>query len=479
MKPKTTLRRALSDPQLLGNVLAGETWSGWRPMLLACMGEPLEPSELEIFRRFTGRDQSPSAPVDEAVFVIGRRGGKDRTASVLAAYFAGLCDHSSVLAPGEKAVLIVLAPDTRQAKVQLDYIEGAFQASPILAQRMVNRTADTLELDNNVLIEVRSASFRRIRGVTSIAVIASEAAFWLSEESSNPDTEILNAIRPSLATTRGPLIIISSPYARRGEVWSLYDRHFGEKGDPRVLVVQGSSRDFNPTLPQEVIDRAYQADPASAAAEYGGQFRTDIERFITIEALRDCLEPGVGERAPEKQKSYIAFTDPSGGSGDSFGLAIAHVEGDTVVLDCIRERRSPFSPEQVVGDFADTLKSYRISRVVGDRYGGVWPAEQFKKCGIIYEASDRTKSQLYFDLLPLINSSQIRLIDNDRLVHQLVSLERRTARGGRDSIDHPPGARDDVANAVAGVASLANRSTSLMSQLIADAFTDKVKPLWI
>jgi hypothetical protein len=37
------------------------------------------------------------------------------------------------------------------------------------------------------------------------------------------------------------------------------------------------------------------------------------------------------------------------------------------------------------------------------------------------------------------------------MIGQLVSLERRTARGGRDSIDHPPGAHDDVANAAAGV----------------------------
>jgi hypothetical protein len=44
------------------------------------------------------------------------------------------------------------------------------------------------------------------------------------------------------------------------------------------------------------------------------------------------------------------------------------------------------------------------------------------------------------------------LLDDQRLVTQLSSLERRTARSGRDSIDHPPGAHDDVANCVAGVA---------------------------
>ena len=33
---------------------------------------------------------------------------------------------------------------------------------------------------------------------------------------------------------------------------------------------------------------------------------------------------------------------------------------------------------------------------------------------------------------------------------QLSTLERRTGRGGKDSIDHPPGGHDDVANVAAG-----------------------------
>src|SRR5271169_6113072 len=35
---------------------------------------------------------------------------------------------------------------------------------------------------------------------------------------------------------------------------------------------------------------------------------------------------------------------------------------------------------------------------------------------------------------------------NPRLVSQLFSLERKTARGGRDSTDHPQGQHDDLAN---------------------------------
>ena len=131
-------------------------------------------------------------------------------------------------------------------------------------------------------------------------------------------------------------------------------------------------------------------------------------------------------------------------------LAIAHKEGETEILDVIRERKPPFSPEAVVEEFATLIKTYRCSRVYGDRYAGEWPREQFQKRGVFYEPADRSKSEIYVDLLPLINSRAIDLLDHDRLLMQLTSLERRTSRAGKDSIDHPPGAHDDVANAVAG-----------------------------
>ena len=100
------------------------------------------------------------------------------------------------------------------------------------------------------------------------------------------------------------------------------------------------------------------------------------------------------------------------------------------------------------------LKSYRVTKVSGDRYAGEWPREQFRKLGIEYEPAEQSKSDLYRDLLPQLNSKQLDLLDHPRLLNQFVSLERRTSRGGRDSIDHPPGAHDDLSNACAGVVGL-------------------------
>jgi hypothetical protein len=131
--------------------------------------------------------------------------------------------------------------------------------------------------------------------------------------------------------------------------------------------------------------------------------------------------------------------------------AVAHRDGaDHFVLDAIREIRAPFSPDLVVSEFATLLRSYRVHSLLGDRYAAEWPRERFAKHGISYQPSAKSKSELYAELLPLVNSGRVELLDQPRLITQLASLERRTARGGRDSIDHTPRGHDDVANAAAG-----------------------------
>jgi hypothetical protein len=302
--------------------------------------------------------------------------------------------------------------------------------------------------------EVRPASFRKLRGPTYIAVIADELAFWYVDAAyANPDVEILNAVEPGLATTGGPLILASSPHARRGVLWEVFRRHHGAGGDPLILVAHGASRTLNPSLPQRVVDRALEKDRARATAEYLAEFRTDVEGFVSLEVVEACTG-AYREMLPAATIFYRAFTDPSGGSDDSFALAISHKSKDQIIIDAVREARPPFSPDAVVHDFAALLKSYRVSRVIGDRYAGEFPRELFRKHGIAYDLAKQTKSDLLRDLLPLLNSGRIVLPRNERLQGQIVGLERRTSAVGRDTISHPDRGHDDVANAVAGAAAL-------------------------
>jgi phage terminase large subunit-like protein len=80
-----------------------------------------------------------------------------------------------------------------------------------------SETQEGVSLTNNVTIEVATASFRSVRGFTLVAALLDELAFWQSEDSANPDTEVLAAIRPGMATIPNAMLLAaSSPYARRG-----------------------------------------------------------------------------------------------------------------------------------------------------------------------------------------------------------------------------------------------------------------------
>lgn len=444
---------AIASPALFGRWFRDpSTWIAWRSFLAALFALPLDAEGLALFERCTGREAPRPGGYVEAWLTCGRRAGKSFILALIAVYLACFRDWLPYLAPGEIGTIKIVACDRRQARVIHRYCRALLTGVPALATLVKRESDEEIILGNGIAIEIQTANFRSIRGFTVVGALCDELAFWRNEETSaNPDEEILAALRPAMATVPGAILLCaSSPYARRGELYAAFRRHYGK--DSPVLFWKAATVTMNPTVPQRVIDEAYERDPAWAAAEYGAEFRTDVEALVAREAVDAVVAPDRLELPPVSTAIYRAFVDPSGGSGDSMTLAIAHRDDarNKIMVDVIRERRPPFSPDDVVAEFAEVLKPYRVMGVKGDRYAAEWPRERFRGHGINYEPSEKTKSDLYRDLLPMINSRQVELPDHPRLIAQLVGLERRTARGGRDSIDHAPGAHDDVANAVAG-----------------------------
>jgi hypothetical protein len=446
------LLQAMRDPNLFSPWFKDpNTWAAWRSFLCALFALKMTSDQVETFQKCTARSSPPSKPASEAWLVCGRRAGKSFVLALIAVYLACFRDYRKSLAPGERATVMIIARDRAQARVILRYIQALITQVPMIARLIEREVAEGFDLNNGITIEVASASYKSVRGYTIISALCDEIAFWPTDDAAAPDTEILAALRPAMATIPNAMLLCaSSPYARRGALWDAHRRHFGQDNDS-VLVWQANTKTMNPTVPQNIIDDAYEADPASAAAEYGAQFRSDVQQLLTRENVEACISFDVRERPPMSNVSYFGFTDPSGGSADSMTLAIGHRDKDLIVVDAIRERKPPFSPEDVVSEFSTLLKSYSVSSISGDRYAGEWPRERFREHGISYEPAEQSKSVLYQSLLPLINSGRIDLLDHPRLINQLCGLERRTARGGRDSIDHAPGSHDDIANCVAGL----------------------------
>ena len=449
----------MDDVNVFGARFCSPTWSAWCSFLAALFALPMTPEQLQLYQRHTGRIVPPSEPFHEAWLVCGRRAGKSFILALVAVYLAAFRDWRPFLGPGEVGTVMLIARDRRQARVIRRFIIGLLHATPMLQQVIENETQDIIELRGGVVIEIHTASFRSTRGYSIIAALCDELAYWPSDEhSSEPDFEIINAIRPGMATIPGAMLLCaSSPHARKGALWSAFSKHYGKDGDP-ILVWRAATREMNPAVPQSFIDVHMAEDPARASAEYLAEFRSDLEAFVQREVVESCTG-GYFELAPAANTHYHGFVDAAGGSGgDSFAAAISHREGDRIIIDCVRERRPPFSPSAVIAELVPLLRSYRLHRIVGDRWGGGFPPEQFQQHNIKYEAAAKVKSDLYVDLLPTLNSGRIMLPRNNRLADQLLSLERTTVRGsGHDRIDHPRGQHDDLANAVAGAAMLAKK----------------------
>jgi hypothetical protein len=427
-----------------------DTWAGWKAILKAADCLPMTASEIEFFKSVTGGRELPTEPVSEIVGACARRTGKDSIASVEGSYSAATFDQQGRLRPGERAVVMCIAPDRDQAKICLNYIRSYFTDIPALRAMVERETQYGFELNNLVDIMVATGNFRAPRGRPIWRAILDEAAFMSSEATASPDTELYAALRPGMLTLSGSrMTIISSPYRKSGLLWERYKKCFGQN-DNKTLVIQASLRELNPTISQEKVDAEIAADPAKAVSEIFGKFRDDISGYVDLALIESAVDRGVTVRPPRNDLRYSSFCDPSGGQRDSFSCAVSHVEGEAVVLDCLIEIKAPFNPTAATEQIAQTLKSYSLTSTTGDKYAAQWTIDAFAKHGIRYQHSERDRSKIYADCLPLFSAGRARLLDNPRLVNQFASLERKTSSLGRDRIDHPVNGMDDLANSVAG-----------------------------
>jgi hypothetical protein len=303
-----SIDEALTDPELFEPWFAGETWDGWRAVLKAAYALPMTGDEVDFFRSVAERDP-PKRRVRELWCVVGRRGGKDSVASVIAAHSAALFDQGHRLRPGERALVMCLAVDRDQAKIVMNYTKSYFEDVELLKSLLAKKpTATGFELTNSVDVVISTNSFRSVRGRPILCAILDETAFWRDETSANPDEETYKALKPALASIPGSIIIgISSPYRKSGLLYRKFKDHYGRDGD--ILVIRAPTRTLNPLIDQAIIDEAMADDPAAARAEWGAEFRDDIAGFADIALIEAAVDYGVTVRPPRPGVRYRSGCD--------------------------------------------------------------------------------------------------------------------------------------------------------------------------
>jgi hypothetical protein len=454
------LHAFMTTPELAGAEFSAPSWSTWRIIARLIDGDAhlLSSEEQAAALQLTGRTALPTTAPREVYVGAGRRSGKSRFGALVAVWLAA--QEYPQLAAGENAVVVDVAPDRKQATIDLDYSRGLVDGSALLSSELSNATQDTLAFKHRTQLEVATASYRTVRGRTLAGAVVDESAFLRSDESALPDQELARALRPALLTLNGLLLVISSPHRKVGLLHDAFKRFYGNDAETRGLYFQASSRQLNPLLSEEAVAEAMKDDPAAAASEYLGLFRADLQSFIDDATVDSAIVPNRRMLPRMSGVDYTAFTDVAGGviGGDSFTLSVAHQEvGGRVVLDTARAFVPPFQPSEIVRQCAETLSSYGLSSVQGDGYAATWCSDEFRKCGITYLRSALPKNEIYLESLPLFTSGVVELLDLPQLRTQLLLLERRPRINGRDSVDHPRGAHDDLCNSALGALRLASK----------------------
>lgn len=426
----------------------------WDAFLRAVYGLPLDDEGLGWFREHTGREVPRPGGYPEAVVITGRQSGKTQTAGDLLAY------HAATAGPEMAGTYaLAIAQDARGAmRSLLRYATAPFDgpgAVPMLAREVVGRTADSLTLANGVTLAAYPCRPSSVRGIRACVAVVDELAFFRTSDGNPVDVEMLRAVRPTLATTGGKLIVLSSPYSQTGALWDLHRRHTGRE-ESETLVWSASAAAMNGTLPADYLARMAEDDPEAYRAEVLGEFRAGTSTLFDPDALDACVRHGTRDLLPAPGVSYAAFADPSSGAprGDAFCIAIGHADERGAVVDAVRAWTPPFSIQSVVAEAAHWLRSYGIRDVTGDRYAGEIPRAIFGEHGVHYALSAQNRSELYLDMLPLVQAGAVELPDDPQLLRELRGIERRRGFGGRDRCDHRAGAHDDRGNSAAGVVSL-------------------------
>ena len=194
----------------------------------------------------------------------------------IAVYLATMREWRQYLQRGEKATVMVVAQDRKQARVIMRFVTGLLNGSPLLKPLITSQTRDSISLSTQVVIEIHTASMKSTRGYAICAALLDELAFFPTDDSAEPDQEVLAALRPGMAMIPDAMLLCaSSPHARRGALWDAYRRHYGKEGDP-ILVWKATTRQMNPLVRQSWVDAEIERDPAKNTSEYLAEFRRDL-----------------------------------------------------------------------------------------------------------------------------------------------------------------------------------------------------------
>jgi len=142
--------QAIADRKVFAPWFDRGDWTAWQAFLAALFGLPMTADQLALYRECTGRVTPPAAPFAEAALVCGRRGGKSFALALIAVFAATFRDWRPFLQRGERATIVIVAADRRQARSIFRYITALIEGVPMLAGLIERQTQEAIDLHRSV-----------------------------------------------------------------------------------------------------------------------------------------------------------------------------------------------------------------------------------------------------------------------------------------------------------------------------------------
>jgi hypothetical protein len=474
--PPRTVARA-RRPQVIPSIEDFVTSKEWlslsvslaqRTLLKTMYGVPLTDEQIEVWAECTRRTPEEYQPRTyyEVTVIAGARSGKDsRIAAPIALYEALFTPYT--IDKGEVGVIPLVAQDQKATKIAFGYIRDYAEQCEAIRKWRQREWAQEILFGNPwgqlVKVQCYACTAKSVRGYSTPAAIMDEVAHFRSTSGKLVDEEMQTALRRGMVNFAHPrLVKISTPFARTGVLWDDYTRYFlrerPEDVNDDVLVWVARTTLMNPKITEARLERDRRLQRQHSRREYDAIFEDDDTTFLPAAWLDQAVAHGGGiaERPYVPGWKYIATVDPTGGgaAGDAFTLCVAHLEGSRIVQDVIRgwkgTRADTVRLGAAVAEIAAIIKGFHLYQVTGDHYAGDWPLQAFQDQKVLYVKSEWNKSQSYLEASPVFAEGDVALLAHAEQEREFRILMRKTRPGGRvPTIDHPPGAHDDHANATA------------------------------
>lgn len=394
-------------------------------------------------------------------------------ASIVGVYSAIKVNWKPYLTKTPVATVLVLSHSVDLSEEILDILKQLVEGSAILNRlRNLNKRNTTkifhlsvpfiddegnLEY-SNVRVKVGAASKKTTRGSAVCTLLCDEIAYWnLSEESADPDVEIIRAARMSLLQFKehGTIIKMSSPGIKQGVLYDEWQKRDDLRRD--YIQFKAPSWVWNTILGKNEFQAEHRLDSEGFDTELRANFVDSISNFISPEFVDMCVVKGVSFQPPADDNTtiYSAAIDAAF-KGDRFAFCLVGYNEKRVTTYVLKywegSKKKPVQIHEVAQYIRTIIRQYGINEVAGDQYSFQPMRELFLQYGINLVENTFTlpyKRKIYFGLKRLIHNQQLDLPDIPLLSKEIKELVVEQTSSGQIRIGHPQGGSDDLSDALA------------------------------